>query len=326
MPELPEVETTTKGLRKRIVGLTIKDVWTDLNTKDKRKEDTVANPRFFTVFKKEIRGKKILSVERRAKNILINLSGGGSHRSLGSGRTPPEPLATEREPRKTILIHMKMTGHLLYGKYRRDPINRFIHLAITFNNGEKLYFSDMRKFGKITLLDSSTAHNSKHLINVGPEPLDKNFDFGKFKERLNKKPNGKVKTVLMDQSVLAGIGNIYSDEILWRAGIHPERKVETLLCQGSGGQEIKENEVKLIFKAMKETLIKGINFGGDSMSDYRNIQGLPGKFQLHHQAYRRTGEKCRHKGPRHGGASCHGIITRKIINGRSAHFCSVHQK
>ena len=110
--------------------------------------------------------------------------------------------------------------------------------------------------------------------------------------------------------------NIYSDEILWRAGIHPERKVI----------KIKEDEVKLIFKAMKEILTKGIDFGGDSMSDYRNIEGLPGKFQLHHQAYRRTGEKCRRKDPRHGGASCKGIITRKIINGRSAHFCSVHQK
>jgi formamidopyrimidine-DNA glycosylase len=301
MPELPEVETTTIGLRKTIVGLTIKDVWTDLSAKDKRQRESVANPVFFKIFRKEIMHKKILSVERRAKNILIDISGG-----------------------KTILIHLKMTGHLLYGKYKfikkinkwspgvegplRDPINRFVHVVFIFGNGKRLAFSDARKFGKITLLNTASANGSSHLKNIGPEPMAKDFDLKKFKECLNKKPNGKIKTVLMDQSIIAGIGNIYSDEILWRAGVHPERKVS----------KITEKELAFIFKAIKETLAKGIDFGGDSMSDYRNIYGLPGKFQLHHEAYRRTGEKCRNKG-------CHGIIKRKVINGRSAHFCSVHQ-
>ncbi len=286
MPELPEVETTTIGLRKTIISLKIKDIWTDLATKDKRQSEAISNPAYFKIFRKEVLNKKIISIERRAKNILINLSGD-----------------------KTILVHMKMTGHLMYGEYKKDPINRFIHFTITFNNKEKLYFSDARKFGKITLLDTKTAHDTKHLNNIGPEPFKKQFTLEKLKERLNKKPNGKIKTVLMGQSIIAGIGNIYSDEILWRAGIHPERKV----------LKIKEKEFKLIFKAIKETLKKGIDFGGDSMSDYRNINGLPGKFQLHHEAYRRTGEKCRKKG-------CKGIILRKIINGRSAHFCSMHQK
>ncbi|OGJ10482.1 DNA-formamidopyrimidine glycosylase, partial [Candidatus Nomurabacteria bacterium RIFOXYC2_FULL_36_19] len=253
MPELPEVETTTKGLRKTIIGLIIKDVWTDLSTKDKRQQYAIANPKFFKIFKKEVLNKKILSVERRAKNILINISG-----------------------EKTILVHMKMTGHLMYGEYKKDPINRFVHFTITFNNKEKLYFSDARKFGKITLIDTKIAHETKHLNNIGPEPLEKQFTLEKFKERLNKKPNGKIKTVLIDQSIIAGIGNIYSDEILWKAGVHPEKKVSN----------IKEKELKLIFKTIKETLKKGINFGGDSMSDYRNIYGLPGKFQLHHEAYR----------------------------------------
>jgi formamidopyrimidine-DNA glycosylase len=229
-----------------------------------------------------------------------------------------------------------MTGHLLYGQYKfypsqtlplprggrrvgswlpdedgplKDPYNRYVHAVFTFSNGRNLAFSDARKFGKITLLDTVTMHNSKHLNNIGPEPLLKNFDLEKFKERLNKKPTGKIKTVLMDQSIVAGIGNIYSDEILWRASVHPERKISNF----------KENEMRLVLKAIKETLTKGIDFGGDSMSDYRNIHGLPGKFQIHHEAYRRTGEKCRKK-------NCKGIIKRKIINGRSAHFCSVHQK
>jgi formamidopyrimidine-DNA glycosylase len=302
MPELPEVETTTIGLRKTVVGLTIKDVWTDLSGKDKRQKESVANPMFFKIFRKEIVLKKILSAERRAKNILINL-----------------------DNQKTILIHMKMTGHLLFGKYKylkktnkwspdedgplNDPYNRFIHVIFIFSNGKHLAFSDARKFGKITLLETATAYESKHLNNIGPEPLAKDFNLEKLKERLNKKPNGKIKTVLMDQSVLAGIGNIYSDEILWRAGVHPERKVS----------KINEKELNLIYKAIKEVLTRGIDFGGDSMSDYRNIYGLPGKFQLHHEVYRRTGEKCRKKG-------CSGIIKRKVINGRSAHFCDTHQK
>jgi formamidopyrimidine-DNA glycosylase len=315
MPELPEVETTTRGLRNKILELTIKDVWTDLNTKDKRQNGTVANPIFFKIFKKEVVGKKVLSVERRAKNILINMSGS-----------------------KTILIHLKMTGHLLYGKYKytsrpaplpnkerelrrgspwapvetksplSDPYNRFVHVVFTFNNDKHLAFSDARKFGKITLLDTKTAHDTKHLNNLGPEPLEKQFTITNFKLQINKKPNGKIKTVLIDQSIIAGIGNIYSDEILWRTGVHPERKV----------LKITEPELKLMFRTIKKTLAKGIDFGGDSMSDYRNINGLPGKFQLHHEAYRRTGEKCRKKG-------CRGIIKRKVVNGRSAHFCSIHQ-
>ena len=301
MPELPEVHTTTKGLQKEIVGLKILDIWTDLNTKDKRQKDTVANREYFILFKKEVRNKKIISVERKAKNILINLLGN-----------------------KTILIHMKMTGHLLYGAYQflkkenkwiadkdgplKDPYNRFVHTIFTLSNKKYLAFSDARKFGKITLLDTKIVHESKHLKNIGPDPLDKNFTLEKLKEVLNKKQNGKIKTVLMDQSIIAGIGNIYSDEILWRIGIHPERKVS----------KIKEKEFVALFTATKELLKKGIDFGGDSMSDYRNIYGLPGKFQLHHEAYRRVGEQCRKK-------NCKGVIIRKVINGRSGHFCSIHQ-
>ena len=275
MPELPEVETTTRGLQKEIINLRILDVWTDLNTKDKRKSDTVSNPTYFLFFKKEIKNKKILSIKRRAKNILIHLS-----------------------TNKTILIHMKMTGHLLYGKYKfnknkntwivqedsplKDPYNRFTHVIFSFSNKKCLAFSDARKFGKITLINTNKTLDSKHLRGIGPEPLDKNFNLKKFKKRLTQKINGKVKTVLMDQGVIAGIGNIYSDEILWLSDIHPERRI----------YEIREKEFEKMFNAMKKLLKKGIDFGGDSMSDYRNIYGLPGKFQLHHNAYRKTGEQC----------------------------------
>jgi formamidopyrimidine-DNA glycosylase len=301
MPELPEVETTTNGLKKTIKNLTIKGVWTDLASKDKRQKDSVANPKFFLFFKKEVAGSKVLSIERRAKNILINLSN-----------------------KKTILVHLKMTGHLLYGEYKfikkedkwrpiskgplSDPYNRFVHFVFIFSNGKNLAFSDARKFGKITLLETNKINESKHLKNIGPEPLNSDFTYLKLKEVINKKPNWKIKTILMNQEIIAGIGNIYSDEILWRVGINPERM----------GSKIKDNEFKEMFKIIKEILNKGIDFGGDSMSDYRNVHGEKGRFQMHHEAYRRTGEKCRKKG-------CTGIIKRKIINGRSGHFCSIHQ-
>lgn len=309
MPELPEVETTKRGLQKTILSLIIKDIWTDLSTKDKRQKNAIANPKFFKTFRKEVLNKKVLSAERRGKNILINLSDGPAKDGV----------------KKTILIHMKMTGHLLYGKFKfekntnkwiaaekgplADPYNRFLHVVFSFSNGKNLAFSDARKFGKITVLETKSAHDSKHLNNIGPEPLERGFTKEVLKERLSKKPNGKIMTVLMDQSIVAGIGNIYSDEVLWHAGIHPERQVK----------ELKEKELGLIFKFTKELLKRGIDLGGDSMSDYRNIYGERGKFQLHQEAYKRTGEKCRRKG-------CKGIILRKIINGRSAHYCSIHQE
>jgi formamidopyrimidine-DNA glycosylase len=119
----------------------------------------------------------------------------------------------------------------------------------------------------------------------------------------------KIKTVLMDPSVVVGIGNIYSDEALWLAGIHPEK---------SAGK-LKDYEIKKLLKSIKEVLKSGIDFGGDSMSDYRQPDGKRGNFQNKHRAYRKTGEKCSKRG-------CDGKIVRKIVNGRSAHFCNTHQK
>jgi formamidopyrimidine-DNA glycosylase len=285
MPELPEVETTRRGLQKEIVGLRILAVWTDLKTSDKRKKDTVADPKYFRIFKREIVGKRILSVERRAKNILINLSN-----------------------KKTILIHLKLTGYLFVGGDGERGLPKYIHLFFSLSKNKFVALSDLRKFAKITLLAIQETRSSKHLGSLGPEPLAKNFTLKRFRERILKKPKGKIKTVLMDQSVLAGLGNIYSDEILWAAGIQPERIVA----------KIREAEFKKMFQAMKKILRKAIHLGGDSTSDYLNIHGRPGKFQLHHKAYQRTGEKCRKPG-------CKGVIMRKIINGRSAHFCPRHQ-
>src|SRR5690606_26524529 len=127
----------------------------------------------------------------------------------------------------------------------------------------------------------------------GPEPLEENFSFKDFNERIQTKPNGKIKQVLMNPEIIAGIGNIYSDEALFRAGIHPLTKVGA----------IKKNKLQKLFKAVQEVLSKGIFLGGDSESDYRNIFGERGKFQERHYVYRRTKKKCRK-------ARCHGTVER----------------
>ena len=283
MPELPEVQTTVNGLNATVKGRRIVDVWTDYKSNLKMHERAIKNPDYFKRFKKKVVGEKILGAKRRAKNILISLSNG-----------------------ETILAHMKMTGHFVYDPKPNYP---YVHLIFNLDNKKQLVFSDMRKFAKVALIETADAEKSFHLEHLGPEPLDKNFKFNNFKIRILKKPKGKIKQVLLDQSVIAGIGNIYSDEILWLSGVHPLSIV----------LKIPEKNLKLMFIAMKKTLEKGIDFGGDSMSDYRNIYGERGRFQNKHNAYRKTGEKCLKRG-------CKGIIERLVIGARSAHFCPVHQK
>lgn len=285
MPELPEVQTTVSGLDSVVRGLSIVNVWTDYNSPYFK--GTIKEAVYFSSFKKKVMGKRILHVSRRAKNVLINLS-----------------------DNLTILVHMKMTGHLMYGDYdRSDPFNRFIHFIIYLSNGKNIELSDMRKFAKVVLVATDALDTSLHLAGIGPEPLEKEFTFALFKKRIQIKPKGKIKPVLMDQTVIAGVGNIYADESLWRAGIHPESIVG----------KIPEKNLKKLFTAIKTTLVRGIDFGGDSMSDYRNIHGKRGTFQDQHQAYKKHGKKCGKKG-------CGGFITRIVVAGRGTHFCPIHQK
>ncbi len=315
MPELPEVQTTVNGITSKTKGWTIADVWTDYRSPTHIGKNNIKNPKFFKKFRTEIIGTKIKGARRRAKNILIDLNNG-----------------------QTILIHMKMTGHIMCGQYvfdrkltidpwkatdrdpknpLNDPFNRFIRFVITLtrnNETKHLVLSDMRKFGKVTLLPTTETlyGNEKHpeLSHLGPEPLDKNFLFHVFDNQLSKRQNAAIKQALMDQTLIAGVGNIYSDEILWHANIHPKSQYRKIPVP------IRKN----IFKATRTLLLKGIDFGGDSMSDYRNIDGLPGKFQTQHKAYRNTGKVCGQK------AKCKGVIKRAKIGGRSAHFCEIHQK
>ena len=294
MPELPEVHTTVSGLKKVLPNKAFTCIWSDWpkmlkNTSLSRLEKIILN-------------KKVVGVERMGKNIIINISGGSS-----------------------LIIHMKMTGHLLFGEYTfdkkknryypklngplKDPYNRFIHFVFKLSDGNCLSFCDSRKFGSIDLIETSKLHLHRRLGVLGPEPISKEFSFVDFKKALHKKSRGKIKQILMDQSVLSGIGNIYSDEILFETGIHPEEKVS----------KINDTKMKTMYTSMRKILMKGIDFGGDSMSDYRNIYGEKGKFQEKHKVYRKVGEKCSKK-------NCNGKICRIKVGGRSAHFCDVHQK
>jgi len=304
MPELPEVETTVRGIQTHVVGKKVADCWTDYKSPSHKGKDNIKNPLYFKKVRELLRGTKIIGATRRAKNVLIHFSN-----------------------KNTLLLHMKMTGHVMYGHYvfdkkkkvdpwtptdkgpLQDPFNKWIHFVITFSDHTQMVLSDMRKFAKVTLIKTEDIETSLHTHHLGPEPLANTFTLTTFKEKLSKRPKAPIKSALMDQKLIAGIGNIYSDEILWRAGVHPESHFEA----------IPSPQIHLMFKAMKETLKKGIDFGGDSMSDYRNIKGERGLFQEQHQAYRRTKLQCKKKG-------CGGTIVRKIIRTRSAHFCDTHQK
>jgi formamidopyrimidine-DNA glycosylase len=290
MPELPEVETTVRDLKKVILHSIFLKVWIGA-------PQLIHKPKDITVFKRELINKKILDVKRRGKNILFFLSSG-----------------------KIILIHQKLTGHLLFGKWKRkkgkwvseikgslseDPFNQFLRLIFFFHTGWQLALSDLRKFAKVEIL--SKEELEKELENLGPEPLDKNFTFEKFKEVIFKKKEGKIKQVLMDQQIIAGIGNIYSDEILWIAKVHPLKLVK----------ETTSKDLKKIYEAIRQILPKAIALKGESFLTYRTIFGEKGKFDRIKKVYQRERRKC---------FRCGCKIERLKINQRSAHYCPNCQK
>ena len=295
MPELPEVETTVRDLQKKVLSRTFIDVWAD-------SQKIIKKPKSFEEFKKELKSKKIKRVWRRGKNIIFELSQDYS-----------------------LLVHQKLTGHLLFGYWILDngywkpkikgpleeKVNSYIHLIFFLDNGKMLALSDLRKFAKVELWKTEAFKNSKEFKSLGPEPLEKDFTFEKFKEALRQaqgKPRkGKIKQVLMNQEVIAGIGNIYSDEMLWCAKVHPFKETPKL----------KEAELKGIYKNLKSVLEKAIELGGESISDFRDLEGRRGEFDKARKVYRREGEKC---------SRCGTVIKRAKIGGRSAHFCPTCQK
>ncbi|MEK7139012.1 MAG: bifunctional DNA-formamidopyrimidine glycosylase/DNA-(apurinic or apyrimidinic site) lyase [Patescibacteria group bacterium] len=290
MPELPEVQTTVNDLQKKLVGLKFKDVWTDW-------PKTFKKAGGFDYFKKTIKDKKIINIRRRAKFIVIDV-----------------------ECKFSIFIHQKISGHLLYGKWnmeegvwkaakpgplRDERENQYIRTIWTLSNGYQLAFSDLRRFGKIVLVKDDELSNLPEIKNLGPEPLE--ISVKDFKKLFDGK-RGRIKQVLMDPFFIVGIGNIYSDEILWDSGYHPLARVENL----------KNNDLKKIFDSIQKILKKAIKAGGTSIEDYRKISGEMGRYQNYTEAYHQHGKKCSKKD--------RGTIERIRVGGRSAHFCPVHQK
>lgn len=302
MPELPEVQTIVEDLNKKIVGRRITGVWFDASKIIKKSKAAE--------FQKQIKGLKIIDVQRRGKNILIYL-------------TDDKRLITNNY---LLLIHQKMTGHLLYGKWKirkvlkfkslkveslikgplREKVNDYIHLIFYFNNGWQMALSDLRKFAKVLFGRKEEIENLADLKKLGPEPFDKNLTVSKFKSLINKEKR-KIKQVLMDQEVIVGIGNIYSDEILWQVKIHPFIPANKLT----------DNQLKDIYLAMRQILKKAIKLRGTSISDFRDTSGKSGAYADIRKVYAREGEKCQR---------CQNLIKRIKIGGRSAHYCPYCQK
>ena len=264
MPELPEVQTVVNDLNKSIKGLTIKNVLISnrLIWREKRSRKTI------------LRDKRILDVFRKGKNILIHLS-----------------------DEQTLIVHLKMTGKLIYTTSKID-FPKHTHFAAELSKGF-LYFNDIRRFGYFNLIRTGKLDEVSFLMSLGPDPFE--IDKADFVKLLKSK-NRKIKTLLMDQTVISGLGNIYVDESLFAAKIHPLRK----------GSRISSRKLDTLFEIIIDILKKAIKARGSSISDYVDGSGSTGEFQLSHKVYGHEGVPC---------PACGGKIKREVIAGRSAHFC-----
>lgn len=296
MPELPEVETIVNDLKTKISGHKILGVDSDW-------EKIIKEPEY-SKFKKNIQGLIIQNIQRKGKNIVIYLTGN-----------------------KALIIHLKMTGHPLVsscweftnGKLKKkktdeckkpdlidsDPQNKFIHLGFTLDKGKSILLSDLRKFASVKLVEQNKL---KDLFStLGPDALNPELDYKKFKDLILKEKR-EIKKVLMDQTVISGIGNIYSDEILLEAKIHPNKKSSSL----------NKKEIKKIHENIKKILKEAIEKRGTSISDYRDTEGKKGFYADYRRVYGKEGMSCPKK--------CKGIIERIKIGGRSSYFCPQCQK
>ncbi len=283
MPELPEVETITKQLGSVLAGKTIVGL-------------SVLYGKSFQGKKTEVIGQKVKTVSRRAKLAIIAL-----------------------ENEKFLLFHLKMTGQLiLVGHNKRiagghadhdwhaELPNKHTRIIFDFGNDQKLYFNDMRKFGWCKLLTKSELN--EYLASYGPEPLDSGFTLEYLKSKAVGSSKTAIKKFLMDQSIIAGIGNIYADETLYAARIHPLR---------SAGS-ITDVEWQRIVKEAKRILAFAVTKGGTTDSDYVNAYGKKGGMQDFLKVYHHAGEPCP------GG--CGGKIEKIVVGGRGTHFCPACQK
>ncbi len=295
MPELPEVETLKKDLAKAVVGRTVADV--------KVKWPKLVKPLSPTVFSNSLKNKKIKAVARRGKMLILELS---------------DPLRREASG-NYILVHLKMTGqlifvpkrgHLVHGGHPQkdgtvDLPNKYTHIIITFKDGTKLFFNDLRKFGwmrYVTPIELAEVERT-----YGVEPLTKDFTLIFFRELLKRFSNRTIKQLLIDQHVIAGIGNIYADESCFCAKVLPTRLVKTLTTK----------EIAALHTCIPQVLRLSISKKGTSFSDYVQLDGKEGKMVKWLNVYNKKNQRCKR---------CPGVIKKIKLNGRGTHFCSQCQR
>ncbi|WNV78711.1 DNA-formamidopyrimidine glycosylase [Bacillus atrophaeus] len=274
MPELPEVETVRRTLTGIVRGKTIKSV-------EIRWPNIIKRPAEPEEFARNLIGETIQSIGRRGKFLLFHLD------------------------HFVMVSHLRMEGK--YGLHQaEDPDDKHVHVVFTMTDGTQLRYRDVRKFGTMHLFHPGEEMRELPLSQLGPEPDDKEFTDAYLKERLMK-TNRAVKTALLDQKAVVGLGNIYVDEALFRAGIHPETKANQLSAK----------KIKKLHEEIKNTLQEAIDAGGSTVRSYINSQGEIGMFQLRHFVYGKKDKPCK---------TCGTMISKIVVGGRGTHFCAKCQK
>lgn len=269
MPELPEVETVARGLQKRATGDVIESVWIG-----NRHQPLKSSPDEIVAM---LEGSRITLARRVGKHIAIDLERKG-------------------DPIGQWIVHLGMTGRMLVVE-SNAPVEKHTHLIAKLHSGNELRFVDPRMFGKLAVTREAFKA-------PGSEPLDIGFEIFANLFRKRKTP---IKSALLNQSLLSGVGNIYADEALARAGIRPRRRAASLT----------RVESRRLFEALQKVLNEAIKLGGSSVSDYVGADGKRGFFQIKHLVYGREGKSCR---------KCKTSIKRIVISGRSSHYCPTCQK
>jgi len=273
MPELPEVETVARGLQREIAGRRVVSVTLG-------KTDFMDNP---GKIERQLPGAEIRAVERYGKFMLLRLR------------------HAEASEESALLVHLGMTGAMM-PRAVSEPHAKHTHLAALLDDGRELRYVDPRRFGRMALLEGEALQ--EELRRFGADPLEVPRE--EFVRRIQER-RARIKALLLDQQVLRGVGNIYADESLWKAKIHPARI----------GARLQGAELEKLHRALQEILKKAIALRGSSISDFLDAEGEPGEYQQHHRAYGREGKPC---------YRCKTLIRRMIVAGRSSYFCSNCQK
>ena len=282
MPELPEVETIARGLDRRVKGDVIESVWLG------SKPEPLKSPAAEIVATLE--SKKILGVRRMGKHIVFDLERTRVERARSSGKASKSRAGVDQ-----WIVHLGMTGRMLVCAVNEE-VSRHTHAIARLASGRELRFVDPRRFGRLSVTHGFAA--------PGSEPLEVELDRFVNLFRGRKTP---IKSALLNQSLLSGVGNIYADESLFRAGLRPRRRASSLSKEG----------LRRLYLALQEVLREAIGRGGSSISDYVDADGEKGFFQLEHRVYGREGAPC---------LVCKTPIKRVVIAGRSSHYCPRCQK